>query len=82
MTPEEKDTLRRKSKRIFRTRMKEKIKKNLVKKLAHAGMTKHEYNIVERSKSKLTKETKNKSQQSIKFTKSNQFFTNLQVFKL
>ena len=50
----------------------------MIKKLEFSGQTKFAYNQVKKSESKLNKQVENKKEQSVKFTKSNQFFGNLQ----
>ena len=79
MTHDEKRKARREVKRNLRTRIKEKTRKNKIRKLNSMGETKFLANQVEKSKIKMKKELKNKNAESIKFTSSSQFFKNFQV---
>ena len=79
MSKEGKVKLHRQVKRNIRNRLKEKIKKDKLKELNVTGQTKFEYNQLKKSQAKIKKETEQKNTQSIKFSKSSQFFQNLQV---
>lgn len=80
MTKEEKKQKHRKIKRNIRNKNKEKKRKEALQQLTVLGQTKFEYNQVKKSQAKIKKETKQKNTQSVKYTKSSQFFENLQVF--
>jgi U3 small nucleolar RNA-associated protein MPP10 len=70
---------RRLIKNNVRTRLKEKAKKKVERDLEHSGMSKHMYNVMKDSKATLKNlKLKKGDHESIKFTKSSQFFKNLQ----
>lgn len=79
MASDVKKAMHRRVKRNIRNRNKEKVRKGLVTELSVKGQTKFEYNQMKKSQAKIKKETEQKKVQSIKFTKSAQFFQNLQV---
>jgi len=79
MAKDDKRRMHRKVKRNIRNRMKEKKKKENLKELSVKGQTKFEYNQLKKSQAKIKKETEQKNIQSVKYTKSSQFFQNLQV---
>ncbi|EAS02259.1 Mpp10 protein (macronuclear) [Tetrahymena thermophila SB210] len=78
MTHEEKQTERRQKKSAQRQRNKEKEKKNLIKNLQYKGQTKFEYNQSQKAKANAKKLVENKRQKSVEFTKSSEFFRNMQ----
>ena len=63
----------------MRTRIKEKKKKDLIRQLEFKGQTKYEYNLQQKAKANYSTELKKKNQKSVDFTKSTQFFDNLEV---
>lgn len=79
MTKEEKKQKHRKVKRNLRNRNKEKRKKEKMNELTVMGQTKFQYNQIKKSQAKIKKETQQKGTESVKYTKSTQFFQNLQV---
>ena len=80
MAKDDKRKMHRKVKRNIRNRIKEKQRKEKINELSVKGQTKFEYNQLKKSQAKIKKETEQKNTQSIKFSKSSQFFQNLQVF--
>ncbi|KAL4489482.1 hypothetical protein ABPG72_002778 [Tetrahymena utriculariae] len=78
MTHEEKQTERRQKKSAQRQRNKEKEKKNLIKNLQYKGQTKFEYNQSQKAQANAKKLVENKRQKSVEFTKSSEFFKNMQ----
>lgn len=79
---EEKKTLHRQVKRGLRNKLKEKKRKEKMTMLTVKGQTKFEYNEAKKAQSKVKKVIEKKNVESVKFTKSAQFFKNLQVFFL
>jgi hypothetical protein len=69
--------LHRRSKRIRRTRNKEKLKKKTLKVLESKGQTKFAYNATKQARAKGKLMAQQKNQKSVKFTKSADFFKNL-----
>lgn len=78
LNPEEKKSIHSGLKRKLRNRLKAKKEKLLVKRLSNAGQTKHDYNVVAKSMKKAEKERERSGISSVKFTKSSQFFSNIQ----
>lgn len=76
----DKKRVHRKVKRNIRNRLKEKRRKERGEKLEVMGQSKFEYRQMKKSQAKIRKETEQKKTQSVKYTKSSQFFQNLQVF--
>lgn len=76
---DEKKTLHRKVKRGLRNKLKEKKRKEKMTLLTVKGQTKFEYNQAKKAQEKVKKVIDKKNVESVKFTKSAQFFKNLQV---
>ncbi len=81
MTSKDRRAARHDSKRTLRQRKKEKLEKKMTQQLQNKGQTKHEYNLMKKGLSNLKKGLNTKNQTSVKFTKSSQFFENLEVIK-
>ena len=79
MTSKDRRAARHDSKRTIRQRKKEKLEKKMTQQLQNKGQTKHEYNLMKKGLSNLKRDLKTKNQTSVKFTKSAQFFENLEV---
>jgi len=78
MTHSEKVTEHRHKKSAQRQRNKEMEKKKLIKNLEYNGQTKYEYNQVQKAKQNGKKLLEGKRQKSVEFTKSSEFFKNMQ----
>lgn len=78
MTHDDKQVVRRQKKSAARQRNKEKEAKKLIKNLEYNGQTKNEYNQIKKAQANGKKLMEGKRQQSVEFTKSSEFFKNMQ----